>query len=96
MVLGQFITKLVVHLGLIDLDNNDLQPVRNMAPLNLHCLDDMGLLCCSRSGIFSFAPAGPVVPRERRVFQTQRKVRERVGPMVNEASVQVKEQIVMV
>lgn len=93
IILGPIITALAKFNGLIDIDNTDLRLVREMTPVDLHSLDSIGLLCSNQISYFSFAPAGPLLPVQRRVFRTLPRVRPRAEPITNEAPDNLEERI---
>lgn len=68
-ILGPFITLFAVNDKLVSLDNLDDFSVTYMEPLDLHCLDTMGLLRRESDGSFSFVPAGPIAPMNERIFR---------------------------
>ncbi|KAL2520787.1 Uncharacterized protein Fot_24710 [Forsythia ovata] len=62
LILGSLITHLAVHENLIDLDDNDLHIACEMQPLDLHCLEIMGLVW-KEADAYHFHEPGPIVPR---------------------------------
>lgn len=65
LILGSYITHLAVNLGVLDLSNHDLHLACPMEPLDLHCLEKMGVV--ERiNGEFCFTPPGrPHTPAAR-------------------------------
>lgn len=80
LILGFFITRLVVNLTDFDTTNNDLHITCPQAPLNLGSLDAMGLLLLL-DGIPCFIPLGPPVSRDQCISSKKKKPRDhRVNP----------------
>lgn len=57
LILGSMITALAVNLNLLDLNDNDLHVACSMKPLDLHCLENMGLIE-QVQGVYSFCTPG--------------------------------------
>ena len=53
--MGSFNTQLAVNLGILDLNNHNLHQACTMEPLDLVCLEKMGLVQ-QVNGVFQFAP----------------------------------------
>ena len=67
LLLGALVTRLAIHQELLDPSHHSLTPAGPITSLDIHFLDDMGLLHLE-DGIPCFAPAGPPVPYNQRVF----------------------------
>ena len=59
LILGSYITNLVINLGILDLANHNLHLACPMEPLDLGCLEKIGVV--ERIlGEYMFVPPGPI------------------------------------